>query len=116
MARPKIVIDAEQVYKLAQLGCKNEEMAKYFGCSPQTLETRFQPEIDKGRSELKMSLRRWQLASAQKGNVAMMIWLGKQMLGQIERSQLDISKIDDEAFLAEAARRLKDGTSSEGST
>lgn len=82
MARPKIEIDANEVYKLAQLGCKNEEIASWFNCSAQTIETRFQPEIDKGKAELRMSLRRWQLSAAQKGNVAMLIWLGKQMLGQ----------------------------------
>lgn len=58
-----------------------------------------------------MSLRRWQLEAAKKGNVVMMIWLGKQMLGQIERSQLDLGKIPDEVFLEEAKRRLGPGES-----
>lgn len=110
MARPPIEIDADQVLKLAQLGCKNEEIADYFGVSAQTIERRFGPELVKGRSDVRMSLRRWQLESAKKGNVAMQIWLGKQMLGQQERSVLELAKIPDDVFLAEAQRRLKDGS------
>lgn len=110
MGRPLIPIEASEVLKLAQLGCKNEEIADFLGCSPQTIESRFQPELDKGRADLKMSLRRMQIQAAQRGNVVMMIWLGKQMLGQIERSQIDISKIDDAAFIAEAKRRLDSGS------
>lgn len=91
MARPKIEIDAKEVYKLAQIGCRNEEIADWFGCSAQTIETRFQPELDKGRSELRMTLRRWQLESAKKGNVAMLIWLGKQMLKQTDVQAVNLT-------------------------
>jgi len=105
MGRPLIPIDPEEVLKLSQLGCKNDEIADFFGCSAQTIETRFQPELDKGRSELKISLRRLQIQAAEKGNVVMMIWLGKQLLGQIDRTQVDITKIPDEVFLEEAKRR-----------
>ena len=110
MSAKKIPIDAQEVYKLAQLGCKNEEIADFYRCSTNTIERRFGGELAKGRSELRMSLRRWQLASAQKGNVAMLIWLGKQMLGQIERSQIDLSKIPIDIFLEEAKKRLEDGS------
>ena len=105
MSRPLIPIDAGEVLKLAQLGCKNEEIASFFSCSEQTITHRFQEELDKGRSDLKISLRRIQIQAAEKGNVVMMIWLGKQLLGQIDRSQIDISKIPDEVFIEEARRR-----------
>jgi hypothetical protein len=107
MGRPRLKIDAATVEKLAQIGCKNEEIADHFGCSTDTIERRFAGELTKGRADLKMSLRRWQLESAKKGNVVMMIWLGKQILGQIERSQIDVSKIPDDVFLEEAQKRLK---------
>lgn len=108
MGRPLIEIDPIEVTKLAQLGCKNEEMADFLGCSVDTLDRRFAEEIRKGRADLKLSLRRLQIQSAQKGNVVMMIWLGKQMLGQVERSQIDIAKIPDEIFIEEAKRRLEE--------
>jgi hypothetical protein len=60
-----------------------QEMADFFGCHRETLRENFSPQIDKGRSEGNISLRRkqWQMA-VEKGNVVMLIWLGKQMLGQ----------------------------------
>lgn len=106
MGRPKIDIDSIQVEKLAELGCKNTEIADYFGCSPQTIEDRFQPQLTKGRSAVRMSLRRWQLESAKRGNVAMLIWLGKQMLGQQDKTELVLSKVPDEVLAEEAQRRL----------
>ena len=83
LGRPKLDIDAEQVIRLARLHCTMQEMADFFGCHRETLRENFSPQIDKGRSEGNISLRRkqWQMA-VEKGNVVMLIWLGKQMLGQ----------------------------------
>jgi hypothetical protein len=108
MARPLIEIDPEEVKKLAQLGCKTEEIADFLKVSVDTIDRRFAEELAKGRADLKMSLRRMQIQAAQRGNVAMMIWLGKQLLGQIDRAQIDISKIPDEEFMEEAKRRIED--------
>jgi hypothetical protein len=83
VGRPKLDIDPEQVKRLARLHCTMQEMADFFGCHRDTLRDNFSAEIDKGRSEGNISLRRkqWQMA-VEKGNVVMLIWLGKQMLGQ----------------------------------
>lgn len=85
MARPKKEIDPKLVQELAALGCKTTEIAGVMGCSTDTIERRFAAELTKGRENLRISLRRWQLDAAKKGNVAMLIWLGKQMLGQTEK-------------------------------
>lgn len=110
MARPVIDIDAETVEKLAAIGCKTIEIADFFNCSVDTIERRFFDELTKGRASLKMSLRRWQIEAAKNGNVVMMIWLGKQLLGQQDKSILEIQKIPDEIFIEEAKRRLNGGT------
>ena len=93
MARPKKYhIDTKQVEKLASFGCTNTEMADFFGCSPDLLEKSYSEFLTKGRSEMKMRLRQLQWKSAEKGNVTMQIFLGKNMLGQqdkIETSELD---------------------------
>jgi hypothetical protein len=83
LGRPKLDIDAEQVKRLARLHCTMQEMADFFGCHRDTLHNNFSAEIDKGRSEGNISLRRkqWQVA-VENGNPVMLIWLGKQMLGQ----------------------------------
>lgn len=85
MARPEIEIDAKHVEQLAALGAKNTEIADFFGCSVDTITRRFAENLAKGRSNLKMSLRRWQLKSAEKGNATMLVWLGKQTLGQVDK-------------------------------
>lgn len=37
-----------------------------------------------GRAELEVNLRHWQLEAAKSGNVQMLIWLGKNILGQTD--------------------------------
>ena len=111
MARPKLEIDANEVYKLAQLGCPNTEIAAWFGCDQETISRRFRDELDKGRSNLRMSLRKWQIEAAKRGNVAMMIWLGKQMLGQSEKvdqlvTQKTTLNIEDKDKLKAEIKRL----------
>jgi len=85
MARPKKHIDENLVEKLAKVGCSNESIAIQVGCSVDTLTRRYAELLQKSREGLKTQLRIWQLEAAKKGNVAMLIWLGKQMLGQTEK-------------------------------
>lgn len=92
MARPKKVIDLVLVQKLAEVGCTNESIAKMCDVSVDTLTRRYADELDKSREKLKTSLRTWQLEAAKKGNTAMLIWLGKQMLGQTEKVENTIKE------------------------
>lgn len=84
VGRPRLNIDPEQVKRLARLHCTMNEMASFFDCHIDTLRDNFSNEIAKGKAEGNISLRRkqWQTA-VEKGNVVMLIWLGKQMLGQV---------------------------------
>lgn len=85
MARPKKDISAEQVAAMASVGCTIEEMATILDCGAMTLKRRFGPTIKNGKSKLKMSLRHLQVQKAKEGNVAMLIWLGKNLLGQSDK-------------------------------
>lgn len=80
--RPPLEIDESLVQKLAMIMCTMEEIAAVVGCSVDTLERRFADIIKEGQSKGKTSLRRWQYQAAEKGNTSMLIWLGKQHLGQ----------------------------------
>lgn len=91
MARPRLEIDEDTVEKLASIMCTMEEMSHILGCSVDTLERRFADVINKGRNNGKMSLRRWQWEACKKGNSALLIWMGKQHLGQKEKLESDIS-------------------------
>lgn len=91
MARPKKEIDAALVEKLAMIMCTMNEIASVVGCSVDTLERRFADTIKEGQNKGKTSLRRFQYQAAEKGNPAMLIWLGKQHLGQKDKQETEIS-------------------------
>jgi hypothetical protein len=79
----KVVFDAD-VYKLAAMGCNDREIARWFDVNEDTLRNNFSDILAKGREELKQSLRRAQIKLALGGNATMLIWLGKNILGQQE--------------------------------
>ena len=108
--RPLLEIDSEQVEELASIFCTMKEIAAVVGCSVDTLEGRFSDIIAKGRERGKMTLRRQQWIQANKGNVVMLIWLGKQYLDQQDKTQLVLEKLPDEVLVAEANRRLISGS------
>ena len=83
VGRDKKVIPPEEVFKLAQIGCKDNEIADWFGIDANTLRYNFSVELLKGRESLKHSLRRAQLKLAIDNlNPTMLVWLGKNLLGQ----------------------------------
>jgi hypothetical protein len=85
VGRNKVVIPEEQVAQLAQYHCTNKEMADFFDVPLQTFVDNFRDIITKNRIITKQRLRKAQLDLAlNKHDRVMLIWLGKQMLGQSE--------------------------------
>lgn len=92
MGRPKIEIDKVEFEKLCAIWCNENEIAGWFDCSVDTLSrwckstygTTFADVYAQKASKGAVSLRRKQFELAQKGNVGLLIWLGKQKLGQRE--------------------------------
>lgn len=78
----KKIINPDDVYKLAAIGSTHAEIARWFDIDENTLTYNFREAIDKGKEELKQSLRQAQLKLALSGNAVMLIWLGKNILGQ----------------------------------
>jgi hypothetical protein len=75
----------EEVKKLAQLGCTDKEIAAFLEIAEKTLQINFREELDWGRANLRQSIRKAQIQSAiQDKNSTMLIWLGKNYLGQKE--------------------------------
>jgi hypothetical protein len=56
------------------------------GCHVDTLYARYSEILQRGEDEGKRSLKRLQWLQAEKGNVQMLIWLGKQWLGQKDKA------------------------------
>ena len=76
------VIPPDEVYYLATLGCTTRDIAVWFGVPEETLKYNFKEYIDKAKEDIKQRLRQAQIKAALAGNVAMLIFLGKNMLGQ----------------------------------
>jgi hypothetical protein len=91
--RPKKVIDWEEVDKLCAIACTGVEIAAFIEVEYDTLvravKRKFKmtfAEYYEQKSALgNVSLRRRQFKAAQDGDRAMLIWLGKQRLGQSEK-------------------------------
>jgi hypothetical protein len=108
MARPIVhKLDESLIEKLASIHCTLEEIASICDCSTATLKRRYAPLIKEAKAKGRSSLRRYQWEHAQKGNPALLIWLGKQLLGQKDTSRIEITQIPAEIFDQEVARRMK---------
>ena len=115
--RPKTKIDKDQVRALAEIQCSWAEIASVLKTSRQVLQKRFNRVVEEGWLSGRMSLRREQMKAAMAGNVVMMIWLGKQYLGQADKLEsnnvnIDIEQCDDAALLSRG-RELFAGTGAE---
>ena len=77
-------LDRDLIFKLATQPCPPSEIADQVGTTATTLEKRYSGIIDKGRSEGKKAIRKAQMEKALQGDVRMLMWLGKQYLGQNE--------------------------------
>lgn len=97
---PKKVIDWDNVEKMCAIHCTHDEIADIIGVHYATLNNHckelfgmtFLEWSAQKRAPGKMSLRRRQYTTAMSGNVTMMIWLGKQWLGQSDKQESEQSQ------------------------
>lgn len=91
--RPPIEIDYDLCEKLARVLCTQAEIAAILGVSLSTLEhdKEFLRIHKKGLEVGKASLRRMQYKAAEEGNSTMLVWLGKQYLGQRDKRDTELS-------------------------
>lgn len=92
--RPQVVIEYETLKALCRIQCTGEEIASVLGICYDTLNTAlirdghggFSEYYKKASASGRQSLRRVQYTAALNGSIPMMIWLGKQYLGQSDKS------------------------------
>jgi len=99
MSNRKIpAFDLAELEKLCALHCTLEEIAGWFKVGGKTIDRRradertlyqhdgeqltFKAIMERGYARGRISLRRKQMQLAEAGNATMLIWLGKQILGQ----------------------------------
>jgi hypothetical protein len=95
MGRPRKEIDYAVFEGLCRIQCTEVEIASIFQVDIDTLNARLKENYGETFSEVykkysasgRISLRRAQIKAAENGNPTMLIWLGKQYLGQ--RDQID---------------------------
>jgi hypothetical protein len=75
------VVVPQDVYNLAVIGCNDREIARWFDMNEDTLRYNFADIMEKGREDLKHSLRRAMIKNALGGNAALQIFLAKNFLG-----------------------------------
>ena len=110
VGRPPIEIDWDEFEKLCQIHCTLSEVAGWFKCSEDTIENKVKEKFGRNFSDVlkefsatgKASLRRQQYAQALQGNTTMLIWLGKQHLGQVDSLEHRLKREE------EAAKELTD--------
>lgn len=91
--RPRAKINWEEFDKLCAMWCTLEEIAAYFNCSIDTIEravkrdhkVNFAEHYSVKAAGGRIALRRAQMQTALRGNVAMQRWLGIQKLDQSDK-------------------------------
>lgn len=98
-------MDLVELEKLCGLQCTQADIAGWFNVTRQTIENRiaetgrlyehegekltFREIMDRGYAKGRVSLRRHQMAACEAGQPTMLVWLGKNILGQ--KDNLEIS-------------------------
>ena len=98
-SKPMTDKEFEQLVNMIRIQCTRDEICDILNMSEDTLGSRiaergiegvsnFAALYKKHQGEGKASLRRAQWKAAQDGNPTMLVWLGKQMLGQRDKQEI----------------------------
>ena len=92
----------EKIIAMMRIQCTQDEICEVYGVDEKTLNRRlaergegsFSACYKKHSGQGKMSLRRMQWRAAEEGNSTMLVWLGKQVLGQRDKIDHDNTSTD----------------------
>ena len=108
-------IDKEELEKLLRLHPSKKDVCDWFDVSESTVDrfcrTEFNNSFDELRDkravQTRMAIKRMQIEMALKGDRVMLIWMGKQMLGQVEKTQFELHKVPDDQLIEVVRERVK---------
>lgn len=108
MGRPKAFIDWNKVEQMIIAGCDGVQCAAYFGVDPETFYLRCQKDNNVGfsnflrqkraKGEAMILAAQFESALVDK-NTTMLVWLGKQRLGQRDKHDNDITSAGKSIFI-----------------
>lgn len=113
---PKLIpINWDEFDKLCHIQCSLREIASWFDCSEDTIENRvkqthgikFSEYFEQKRGRGKIALRRKQYDIAMRGDKTLLIWLGKQYLGQADKIEQKIDQVLDLSAATDEELSLK---------
>ena len=89
-------IDLAELERLSAMQCTDEEIGAWFGVTTRTIERRrkvrkFAEVMDRGKAKGRISVRRQQMKLLEAGNATMGVWLGKNILGQVDQVRHDLA-------------------------
>jgi len=89
MGRKAAQVDGEKVRQYALLGLKTTEIAGMFGCDEKVIRRRFKKEVLSGKAQRVAAIRKAQYDAMLALNPTILIWLGKNELGQTDKSVVE---------------------------
>lgn len=96
--RPLAPLNLREVEKLAAMGCSSPQLAEFFEVDESTVQRRkrnddaFKAAIARGQAKARVKLQSAQFDTAVNArNPTMLIWMGKQMLGQRDVTAMEHS-------------------------
>src|SRR5258708_4923296 len=89
-------IDMAELERLSAMQCTDEEIAAWFGVTTRTIERRrknakFAEVMNRGKAKGRISVRRAQLKLLEAGHATMGVWLGKNIVGQVDEVRDELS-------------------------
>src|SRR6266702_427874 len=89
-------IDLAELERLSAMQCTDEEVAAWFGVTTRTIERRrrnakFAEVMNRGKAKGRISVRRMQMKLLEQGNATMGVWLGKNILNQVDEVRHELS-------------------------
>lgn len=94
LGRPRKILDEKFISHKISQGYTVEWVAEYCGVHVDTIYTNYSDALRKGRAlrDGCLQAKQFEAAMSDKPNPIMLIWLGKQFLGQADKQDIDVRK------------------------
>lgn len=99
----------EQIKTLARCHCPDSEIAAFMEIGETTIKRHFGPLIKDAREAGKANIRAMQYRMAMNGDKTMLIWLGKQLLGQRDKQEIKTDFVEPFVVTTSAGVRTEMG-------